>query len=183
MTRSSSSTRRSSFRMRRQRLCETHVGERYGRKPKSVRAGAFRPMRAAACDDLICRVATLKASDPPLDLLTHPVTAALVANPSPLDDRSCKHREDLLDAAPAHERRLSGTATVSLLARCLASLPSRVRRRRSSLQPGRNSASSARSAVALTSRRLRTLRTEPSRRGVKRALTFLKATKPEGLHV
>ena len=71
----------------------------YKRKPKSLRMAAFRPVRAAACDELIRRVASLGTADPPLRLDTHPVTAKLAAEPSPLDDRAYKHREDLLDAA------------------------------------------------------------------------------------
>ena len=36
--------------------------------------------------------------DPPIDLRSHPVTAALLDEPTPLADRAAKHREDLLDA-------------------------------------------------------------------------------------
>lgn len=71
----------------------------YKRKPKSLRAAAFRPIRAAACDELIRRVAELPTADPPLRLDTHSATAKLIAEASPLDDRAYKHREDLLDAA------------------------------------------------------------------------------------
>ena len=36
--------------------------------------------------------------DPPIDLRSHPVTATLLDEPTPLVDRAAKHREDLLDA-------------------------------------------------------------------------------------
>ena len=71
----------------------------YKRKPRAVGASAFRPARAAACDELIRRLARLVGADPPLDLASHPETARLVSEPSPLADRDYKHREDLLDAA------------------------------------------------------------------------------------
>ena len=61
----------------------------------------FKPLRARVCDDLIARVARLATVDPPLDLRSHENTRALVDQPSPLDDRAYKHREDLLDAALA----------------------------------------------------------------------------------
>ena len=70
----------------------------YKRKPRHLPAAAFRPVRAAACDELVARVASLVGVDPPLDLLSHPVTARLVDEPSPLPDLPYKHREDLLDA-------------------------------------------------------------------------------------
>jgi predicted RNase H-like nuclease len=72
---------------------------RYKRKPRTLRIAEFRPQRAHACDDLIRRVAALSSADPPLDLSSHPVTRALLDEPSPLADRAYKHREDLLDAA------------------------------------------------------------------------------------
>ncbi|WP_251858257.1 DUF429 domain-containing protein [Herbiconiux sp. L3-i23] len=68
-----------------------------GRDPKLSPAES-RVTRAAICDELIQRVATLRDADPPVDLMSHPVTAALVSEPSPLSDRVYKHREDLLDA-------------------------------------------------------------------------------------
>jgi predicted RNase H-like nuclease len=70
----------------------------YKRKPRAMEAAAFRPARAAVCDDLIARVDALRDADPPIDIRSHPVTAALVDQTSPLDDRTYKHREDLLDA-------------------------------------------------------------------------------------
>jgi predicted RNase H-like nuclease len=58
-------------------------------------------VRAAACDVLIQRVADLRNASPPLDLRSHPVTAQLLDERSPLDDRPYKHREDLIDACLA----------------------------------------------------------------------------------
>ena len=72
---------------------------RYKRKPKGLRAAAWRPLRAAACDELLGRIDRLAAVDPPLDLATHRITATLLAEPSPIDERAYKHREDLVDAA------------------------------------------------------------------------------------
>jgi predicted RNase H-like nuclease len=73
---------------------------RYKRKPKSMRIAEFRPLRAAACDDLVARVLRrLTTANPPLDLRSHPVTARLADEPSPLADSDYKHREDLIDAA------------------------------------------------------------------------------------
>jgi predicted RNase H-like nuclease len=51
----------------------------YKRKPKRMRTAEFLPIRNAACDELICRVAGLASADPPIDLISHPVTRALVA--------------------------------------------------------------------------------------------------------
>jgi predicted RNase H-like nuclease len=71
----------------------------YKRKPKGMRAVEFFPRRAAACDELIRRVAALATADPPMDLASHPRTRALVAEPSPRKSAAYKLREDLLDAA------------------------------------------------------------------------------------
>jgi predicted RNase H-like nuclease len=71
----------------------------YKRKPKAMRTAEFRAVRAAACDELIRRLAALANADPPLDLRSHDVTRKLVEEPSPLDNRAYKHREDLIDAA------------------------------------------------------------------------------------
>ena len=71
----------------------------YKRSPRRMRRADFRPIRAAACDELIRRVAGLATCDPPLDLRSHSVTARLVDERSPTDDRPYKSREDLLDAA------------------------------------------------------------------------------------
>ncbi len=73
----------------------------YKRKPKGLPTAAWRPVRAAACDGLIQRLAGLRNASPPLDLRSHPVTAQLLNEGSPLDDRHYKHREDLIDACLA----------------------------------------------------------------------------------
>lgn len=71
----------------------------YKRKPRAVRTVAeFRPLRASECDGLVRRLRDLVSADPPLDLRSHPVTRALLDEPSPQDDRAYKHREDLIDA-------------------------------------------------------------------------------------
>jgi predicted RNase H-like nuclease len=72
---------------------------RYKRPSLALPAAERRAFRARECDDLIERMSRLTVADPPLDLRSHPVTAALVDEPSPLADRAYKHREDLLDAA------------------------------------------------------------------------------------
>lgn len=59
----------------------------YKRKPKGMRAAEFFPIRTAACDELIRRVAGLVTADPPMDLTSHPRTRALVAEPSPRSRR------------------------------------------------------------------------------------------------
>jgi predicted RNase H-like nuclease len=71
----------------------------YKRPPPGMPMSEFRPIRAAACDELICRVSRLADADPPLDLRSHELTRALVDEPSPINDDDYKHREDLLDAA------------------------------------------------------------------------------------
>jgi len=71
---------------------------RYKRPPKGMPAAAFRPLRAAACDGIIDSLKGLTNADPPLDLLSHPVTAELANERSPESDREYKHREDLIDA-------------------------------------------------------------------------------------
>ena len=82
--------------------CELgYAGERppYKRKPRDMPTAKFRPKRNAACDELIRRMDSLKDTDPPMDLSTHPETRRLVAEPSPDKSKDYKHREDLLDAA------------------------------------------------------------------------------------
>lgn len=74
------------------------VRPRYKRRPRKMRAAEFRPIRAAACDLLVTRLDGLAQADPPLHLRSHPATAKLVKERSPLDDRAYKHREDLVDA-------------------------------------------------------------------------------------
>lgn len=71
----------------------------YKRRPKGMRAAEFFPMRSAACDELIRRVASLAAADPPIDLGSHHRTEELVTEPSPRNSTLYKRREDLLDAA------------------------------------------------------------------------------------
>jgi len=68
----------------------------YKRKPRQLDHGTFRVLRARNTDEVVRRVAT--RCDPPIHLRSHPVTAALVDEPTPLVDRAAKHREDLLDA-------------------------------------------------------------------------------------
>jgi predicted RNase H-like nuclease len=70
-------------------------------------------MRAAACDELVRRTDALSGVRPPLDLRSNPVTQSLL-EPSPLEDRAYKHREDLIDALLAawtaalwHDHRLT----------------------------------------------------------------------------
>jgi predicted RNase H-like nuclease len=77
----------------------TQERPRYKRKPKTMPTAAWRPLRAAACDELLTRLATLTTADPPLILESHPVTEALLGEPSPLTHAAYKHREDLIDAA------------------------------------------------------------------------------------
>lgn len=69
----------------------------YKRRPRHLTPAEFRQRRAANTDEIIRRLAGVQ--DPPLGLRTHPVTAALLDEPTPLADRPAKHREDLLDAA------------------------------------------------------------------------------------
>ena len=57
------------------------------------------PLRCAACDDLVLRLAALTSADPPLDLRSHPQTRLLLDEPSPVAQTAYKHREDLIDAA------------------------------------------------------------------------------------
>jgi predicted RNase H-like nuclease len=71
----------------------------YKRKPRKTPTADWRPIRAAACDDLIGRIAGLSTFDPPIDLHSHEVTRKLIEEHSPLADRPYKSREDLLDAA------------------------------------------------------------------------------------
>jgi predicted RNase H-like nuclease len=73
---------------------------RYKRfNPALADAAAKRAYRAAECDELLRRMTRLTSARPPLDLRSHPVTAVLIDEPSPLNITAYKHREDLLDAA------------------------------------------------------------------------------------
>jgi predicted RNase H-like nuclease len=71
---------------------------RYKRLVPGLPPAEARAQRAAACDDLLRRMAALPAAETPLDLRSHPVTALLLDEPSPEDQTAYKHREDLLDA-------------------------------------------------------------------------------------
>jgi len=68
----------------------------YKRKPRHLSPAEFRVLRARNADEIVRRVAAL--DDPPIDLRSHPATATLLDEPTPLADRAVKHREDLLDA-------------------------------------------------------------------------------------
>lgn len=71
----------------------------YKRKPRRMPIAEFRVRRGAVCDDLVRRLGRLAEAEVPLKLLSHPVTALLADEGSPLSDRDYKHREDLIDAA------------------------------------------------------------------------------------
>jgi predicted RNase H-like nuclease len=70
----------------------------YKRRPKSQPVNLFRAARATNCDDLVRRMTALRNADPAIDLMSHEVTRALIEEPSPINDRPYKHREDLIDA-------------------------------------------------------------------------------------
>ena len=70
----------------------------YKRKPRSLDAATFRAQRAVTCDAIVRRLVSLCDADPPLDVCSHPVTAALATEPSPVAHAAAKHREDLIDA-------------------------------------------------------------------------------------
>jgi len=71
----------------------------YKRASRGVPAAKAWPIRVAACDELIRRIAQLVHFDPPMDICSHPATCALLDDPSPANWRGYKPREDLLDAA------------------------------------------------------------------------------------
>jgi predicted RNase H-like nuclease len=73
----------------------------YKRKPCGVSAAHWRPLRAVGCDELIKRLDLLREASPALHLRSHPTTAQLVLEPSPINDAAYKHREDLIDACLA----------------------------------------------------------------------------------
>ncbi|KFF59631.1 hypothetical protein JF66_09855 [Cryobacterium sp. MLB-32] len=79
----------------------TEQRPRYKRPNTALPLGERRLFRASECDELLQRMSRLTTASPPLSLATHPVTAELLDEPSPLLDRTYKHREDLLDAALA----------------------------------------------------------------------------------
>jgi len=70
----------------------------YKRRPSGIPLAAWRPLRAAVCDDLVQRLRGLDQVDPPMRVDTYPVTRQLVTERSPVADRDYKHREDLIDA-------------------------------------------------------------------------------------
>lgn len=70
----------------------------YKRAARGTPAAQAWPVRVAACDELIRRIAGLAGFDPPVDLTSHPATRRLVEEPSPPRWRDYKPREDLLDA-------------------------------------------------------------------------------------
>ena len=72
---------------------------RYKRTAKGMPAAQAWPVRTAACDELIRRVAGLAEQDPRMDLCSHQATRELVELPSPAKAAPYKQREDLLDAA------------------------------------------------------------------------------------
>jgi predicted RNase H-like nuclease len=71
---------------------------RYKRPNLALPPAERRAFRASGCDELLRRMRGLTHATPPLDLESHPVTARLLDEPSPLVDAAYKHREDLLDA-------------------------------------------------------------------------------------
>jgi predicted RNase H-like nuclease len=72
---------------------------RYKRFTKGLRSAEGWPIKTAACDELISRVARLSDAHPPLDLRSHAETLQLIETPSPPKASLYKQREDLLDAA------------------------------------------------------------------------------------
>jgi predicted RNase H-like nuclease len=73
----------------------------YKRRPRGVISADWPTKRAAACDDLIRRLAGLRAATPSLDLASHGITSQLISEGSPLGNAAYKHREDLIDASVA----------------------------------------------------------------------------------
>ncbi len=71
----------------------------YKKLDRNLPVSERRASRAAVCDELIRRVVGLVEADPPIDLRSHRVAAALVDEPSPSPEAEHKQREDLLDAA------------------------------------------------------------------------------------
>jgi predicted RNase H-like nuclease len=70
----------------------------YKRASKGMPAARAWPIRTAACDELIRRIARLARFDPPVDITSHPETHRLLLEPSPARWPDYKPREDLLDA-------------------------------------------------------------------------------------
>ncbi|MBX7134161.1 MAG: DUF429 domain-containing protein [Fimbriimonadaceae bacterium] len=71
----------------------------YKKLNQKLPASERRASRASICDELISRIAGLAKAQPPIDLLSHEVTASLVLERSPTAEKAHKQREDLLDAA------------------------------------------------------------------------------------
>jgi predicted RNase H-like nuclease len=71
----------------------------YKRASRGKTAAEAWPIRTAACDGLISRIAGLADFDPPIVLTSHPETRRLIDEASPARWRDYKVREDLLDAA------------------------------------------------------------------------------------
>lgn len=71
---------------------------RYKVRDPALSPSDGRAARALVLDEMIRRIDGLRDADPPLLLSSHPVTAELLAVPSPHRDAEFKHREDLLDA-------------------------------------------------------------------------------------
>lgn len=71
----------------------------YKRAKKGMPAAEAWPIRTAACDELIRRLAGLRNAHPPMDLASHPQTRMLCDESSPASPTAYKKREDLLDAA------------------------------------------------------------------------------------
>jgi predicted RNase H-like nuclease len=70
----------------------------YKRAKKGLPAAQAWPIKTAACDDLIRRVARFSDHDVPVNLASHEATRELVDIPSPPHLGAYKKREDLLDA-------------------------------------------------------------------------------------
>jgi predicted RNase H-like nuclease len=71
----------------------------YKRGKKGMPAAQAWPIRVAACDELIRRLARLRTADPPMTLRSHAETRRLYEESSPSTPMAYKKREDLLDAA------------------------------------------------------------------------------------
>ena len=71
---------------------------RYKRLIPTIPRDEARARRAVAADDLLQRMARMADARPPLRMDSHPETARLLDEESPLRDAAYKHREDLLDA-------------------------------------------------------------------------------------
>lgn len=93
---------------------------RYKRKPRRMAAAQWRPLRAAACDELLARLGRLDRADPPLDLRSNTVTVELLAVSSPLDDRPTSTGRTSSTRVSRRGRRRSGCVTERRAARSSA---------------------------------------------------------------